>query len=63
MRALKHLAVRMRLAKKPGAYAEVTRRGLDDQSRRIDVIEQKTNGILIGLIVVMIVNSVLHWWL
>ena len=61
MRALKHLALRLRLARKPDAYAQVTRENVKDTRERIGIVEQKVNALIVGLLLLLVVETALHW--
>ena len=45
------------------AYELVTRRGLDDLARRVDSIDAKMNGLLVGMAVLVVAEVVKELWL
>ena len=45
------------------AYELVTRRGLDDLAKRVDSIDGKVNGLLVGMAVLVVAEVVKELWL
>ena len=45
------------------AYELVTRRGLDDLARRVDSVDAKVNGLLVGMAVLVVAEVVKELWL
>lgn len=60
-RALRTLALRLRLARSPDTYAQVTRQSVDDTRDRIGIVEQKVNGLIVGLLLLLVIEAALRW--
>lgn len=45
------------------AYELVTRRGLDDLAKRVDSVDAKVNGLLVGMAVLVVAEVVKELWL
>ena len=60
-RALRSIALRLRLAKQPDTYAQVTRENVKDTRERIGIVEQKVNGLIVGLLLLLVIEAALRW--
>ena len=60
-RALRSIAIRLRLAKQPDTYAQVTRQATNDTRDRIGIVEQKVNGLIVGLLLLLVIEAALRW--
>ena len=45
------------------AYELVTRRGVDDLAKRVDSVDAKVNGLLVGMAVLVVAEVVKELWL